>query len=217
MVLATSGHLHNYHPATNGLAEKAVQIFKQGLKKHHSRNLQDRISKFLFHYRLTPHSTMGLSPAELFCGRKFRSRLDLLFPNLSNRVKRKQELQELYHNNGTKYRKFEGGEAVFVKNFGTGELWIPGFIVRQSGPISYHVQLEGKDIIWRSHVDHVRKRALRPLYSMTTSVKNDHSETITATQPELLPQITVHYIQRTVRRMIQLEDILSGIDGPRIA
>ena len=59
-----------YHPATNGLAENAVQIFKQGLKKHHSGNLQDRISKFLFHYRLTPHSTTGLSPAELLCGRK---------------------------------------------------------------------------------------------------------------------------------------------------
>ena len=181
-----------HHSASNGLAEKAVQIFKQGLKKHHSGNSQDRISKLLFHYRLTPHSTTGLSPAELLCRRKFTSRLDLLFPNLSNRVKRKQELQELYHDNGTKYHKFEEGEAVFVKNFGNGELWIPGFIVRQFGPISYHVQLEGKDIIWRCHVDHVRNRALRPPYSMTTSVKNDHSETITATQPELLPQITVH-------------------------
>ena len=80
---------------------------------------------------------------------------------------------------------------MFVKNFGTRELWIPGFIVRRSGPISYHVQLERKDIIQRRHVDHVQKRALRPPYSMTTSVKNDCSETITATQPKLLPQITV--------------------------
>ena len=69
---------------------------------------------------------------------------------------------------------------MFINNFGIGELWIPGFIVRQSGPISYHVQLEGKDIIWRCHVDHVRKRALRPPYIYTQVVASTGS--------------TVHYI-----------------------
>ena len=50
---------------------------------------------------------------------------------------------------------------------------------------------------------------------MTTSVKNDHSETTTATQPELLPQITVH--PEDLRGKIQVEDILPGIDSPQIA
>ena len=41
-----------YHPATNGLAEKAVQILKNGLKKIAHGSLSERLSKFLFNYRL---------------------------------------------------------------------------------------------------------------------------------------------------------------------
>ncbi len=36
-----------YHPATNGLAERAVQIFKKGMRKQRSGSLQDKISRFL--------------------------------------------------------------------------------------------------------------------------------------------------------------------------
>ena len=58
-----------YHPTSNGLAERAVQTFKEALKQG---NLQDslttQVSRFLFQYRLTPHSTTGISPAELLLG-----------------------------------------------------------------------------------------------------------------------------------------------------
>ena len=54
-----------YHPATNGIAERAVQILKQGLKKNNEGCLSDRIAKLLFTYRRTPHSTTGVSPAKL--------------------------------------------------------------------------------------------------------------------------------------------------------
>ncbi len=39
-----------YHPASNGLAERAVQIFKQGVKKMSEGPLNDRIARFLFSY-----------------------------------------------------------------------------------------------------------------------------------------------------------------------
>ena len=69
-----------YHPSSNGLAERAVQSFKEHLKRLTSGSLQDRLSKFLFWYRLTPHSTTGVPPAELLLGRRPRSKLDLLKP-----------------------------------------------------------------------------------------------------------------------------------------
>ena len=79
-----------YHPKSNGLAERAVKIVKDGLKKMSEGTIEDRIARFLFTYRITPQSTTQMSPAELLMGRRLRSRLDLLKPNLAQRVEKKQ-------------------------------------------------------------------------------------------------------------------------------
>lgn len=74
-----------HHPSSNGLAERAVQVFKQGMKKATS-GIGDRVARLLFHYRMTPHTTTGLSPSEMLLGRKLRSRLDLLKPDIQQKV-----------------------------------------------------------------------------------------------------------------------------------
>ena len=75
-----------YHPSTNGLAERAVQIFKAGIKKQAEGTLESKLAHFLFHYRLTPQTTTGESPSELLLGRRIKSRLDLLQPNVRSKV-----------------------------------------------------------------------------------------------------------------------------------
>lgn len=75
-----------YHPSSNGLAERAVQTFKSALKKSTTANLHSNLASFLFHYRLTPHSTTGVAPAELLMGRRPRCHLDLLHPSVESRV-----------------------------------------------------------------------------------------------------------------------------------
>ena len=50
-----------YHPAMNGLAKRAVQIVKRGLKKSGERSVKSRLAKFLFTYRLTPHIPLLVS------------------------------------------------------------------------------------------------------------------------------------------------------------
>ena len=57
-----------YHPASNGLAERAVQVIKRGLKKVTEGTMGSRLAKVLFAYRITPQSTTGLAPAELLLG-----------------------------------------------------------------------------------------------------------------------------------------------------
>ena len=66
-----------YHPASNGMAERAVQIVKNGLKRDTEGTLTERLARVLFNYRIMPHSTTDVSPAALLFGRTLRSRLDL--------------------------------------------------------------------------------------------------------------------------------------------
>jgi len=56
-----------YHPATNGLVERAVQTFKNGMRKLRG-PLETRLSRFLFNYHITLQSSTGVSPAELIFG-----------------------------------------------------------------------------------------------------------------------------------------------------
>ena len=147
----------SYHPATNGLAERAVQILKRGLKKVKSGSLQSRIAKVLFAYRLTPQGTTGVSPAELLMGRIPRSRLELLKPNLTARVEDKQQQQKSVHDQKAKLRVFKTGDQVHVKNHRPGPQWLPGKILETTGPLSFRVQLEDNRVV-RCHQDHLRPR-----------------------------------------------------------
>ena len=57
-----------YHPASNGLVERAVQTFKDFMKKMKDGSVDVNVSRFLLQYRITPHSTTGISPAEMLLG-----------------------------------------------------------------------------------------------------------------------------------------------------
>ena len=147
-----------YHPSSNGLAERAVQSFKLGLKKTPGKNIQVCLSKYLFKYRITPHSTTGVPPAELLMGRRLRSKLDLLYPELSDRVEREQRRQKQFHDSGKPARVFTVGDHVYAKNFSnTGPKWLPGAVIEVTGPLSYQIQLQDETIV-RRHVDSVRNR-----------------------------------------------------------
>ncbi|XP_038635590.1 uncharacterized protein K02A2.6-like, partial [Scyliorhinus canicula] len=59
-----------YHPASNGLAERAVQAFKRGLRKQSSGSMDTKLARFLFSSMTTPHAVTGVAPAELLMGRR---------------------------------------------------------------------------------------------------------------------------------------------------
>ena len=80
--------LHCGHPGITKIdGTTCVQILKQGFDE--SGSMEQRIAKVLMTYRMTPHSTTGVSPSELLLGRKLRSRLDLHRPNCAQRFEQK--------------------------------------------------------------------------------------------------------------------------------
>lgn len=145
-----------YHPASNGLAERAVQTFKEAMKKS-SGEVETRVARFLFHYRSTPHSSTGVSPAELLMGRRLRTHLALLHPDVAAKVRNSQQRQKAGHDKHAREREFVLNDNVFVRNFGSGSVWLPGTIVGVQGLLSFQIKLEDGRIV-RRHIDHVRAR-----------------------------------------------------------
>ena len=123
------------------MAERTVQIVKQGLKKITHGSIRTRLAKILKAYRLTPHSTTGMSPAEMLLGHRPKSRLDLLKPMTAERIEETQWKQKRQRDIRSTDRIFNVGDYVFVKNFQSGDKWLPGVISQKTGPVSFVVQL----------------------------------------------------------------------------
>ena len=146
-----------FHPATNGLAECAVQIVKKGLKKVKEGTMANRIARVLMTYRVTPQSTTGTSPAVLLQGRRIRTCLDLLKANITGKVEQQQMKQKSSHDRACRSMFFAKGETVYAQNFGTGQKWVPAVVQEVTGPVSFLVKLRDGRLI-RRHQDHLRRR-----------------------------------------------------------
>ncbi len=145
-----------YHPSTNGLVERAVQTFKLGMKKQVSGTIETKLCRFLLAYRTTPQATTGETPAQLRWGRTLRTHMDLLKPSVADRVETAQSRQKFQHDQHSKSRSFEVGDAVQIRNYSGNQKWVYGTVVERTGPISVKVQLDDGTIV-RRHYDQLLK------------------------------------------------------------
>ena len=107
-----------FHPASNGLAERAVQTFKAAMRKQESGSLEDKLARFLFRYCITPHSTTGETSAKLLMGWQLHSHLSQMHPDLERKVSLEQSRQKEQHDKGAQERNFKAGDSVFMRLFG---------------------------------------------------------------------------------------------------
>ena len=142
-----------YHPASNGLAERAC------LKKLSHGSLQDQVNSFLFKYRTAPQSTIDVSPAELLMNCKQYTHLDLLVTDIGERVRKRQNLQKHSHDLHAKDKLFRENDQVLAKNFGHGPPWITGKILKESGATTFLVELSDGRVI-RRHSDQQKPNSL---------------------------------------------------------
>lgn len=137
-----------YHPSSNGQAERYVRVFKEMLRSLKEGDVQTKICRLLFQYRITPQTTTGQSPSELLMKRQMRSGLSLMRPDLDERVRRKQRDQQ----SGRGTRVFELGQNVLVTNFGGTAKWVQGVVEEILGSADFNVRLGDGRVVHR-HVD----------------------------------------------------------------
>lgn len=186
------------HPATNGLAERYVGYFKQQMKKlsDSSLSIHEKINKFLFSYRTTPHPSTGSTPAKLLLGRELRTKFSSLRPSLNATMDIK-----VFENNSNVLPKFKAGDSVYALNLGRGHKWLPGVVIDVMNR-SCSVQVEG--FVWKRHEDQLRPRKAGTLTFPNITVGEEiQQETLITptpvpvpvsspvTTPPLLPQAPV--------------------------
>ena len=193
-----------YHPKTNGLAERFVRTLKEALTADKSsRSIQHKVNNFLLQYRNCPHATTGNSPAIMLMGRSLRSRLDLMKPDVGQRMQNAQKAQTLQQNSG-RMLTFEVGQTVLARNYGRGNRWVISVVHKQNGPISYVVKVGNTH--WKRHLDQLRSTELllSPEQEMEFALPIEKKEIIPE-QPRLggsetieIPEVEIPICQESV-------------------
>ena len=101
--------------------------------------LEVRVQPFLFKYCVTPQATTGVSPAKLLTGRRIRTHLDLLYPDIQRWVRNKQIRQKEDYDAHARSRNLQCGDLVYARNFGIGPKWLLGVLQKAVGQVSFEV------------------------------------------------------------------------------
>lgn len=150
--LAKHGIIHKtsapYNPESNGQVERYVQTIKYSLMKAceeaPGESLHENLHNTLIQYRIMKHSTTGESPCKQFLNREIKTKLDLLRPpppRCSSSVERAH--------------KFQCGERVAARNYGSGKKWRVGTISKILGTRNYILSLG--TVTWKRHQNQLRK------------------------------------------------------------
>ena len=170
--------------ASNGEVERAVRTFKESMKtmKDEPGTLADKLARFLLSYRTTPHTATGCTPAELLMGRRIRTRLDILHPDLSAKMSKKTKL-----GNHTTRRNFLPGDPVIVRDYRDRKcLWIIGVIQDRLGPVTYQVMVG--NLFWKRHVDQLRSLADSKVADTESKVEIPLNDAYPEVTPSLYPE-----------------------------
>ena len=168
------------HSRGNGLAERAVKEVKLALQRGASDGIVSDLAlqRWLFQQRTIQHSTTSVSPAELMMGRRPKSRLDLLYPDLDKVVQSEQVKQKSYSDRTARARNFKIGDIVYARNYAMGKTWLPAVVLAVDGPVSFVVRLDDGRV-WRRHAEQLGHRFLD-----TCSDDHDISDSLPGTDGE---------------------------------
>ena len=115
------------------------------------------IARLTFNHPITTHMTTGACPAELLMGRRIRTHLNMLHPDLSDQVKQKQAQNKLDRDKHAKSRVLERDDLGYMCDLSLCQKWLPGTITRCLGHCTFEVSLLRGSTVSR-HIDHIHIR-----------------------------------------------------------
>lgn len=148
-----------YHPQSNGAAESAVKTIKNFIKKiiksPVKSDLDIELSKFLFQYRNTPHTTTKETPTKILLGKSVRFIFDLLKPQTDDIVLGKQITQ--IQNSGRRDVTFDLNEKLLIRDYRSpSSKWKTAIVTKILGTRNYQVTTD-ENHVWKRHVDQMLK------------------------------------------------------------
>ncbi|XP_048487132.1 uncharacterized protein K02A2.6-like [Plutella xylostella] len=188
-------HLYSppYHLATNGQIERAIQTFKNKLKKMSESDIpwSEKMPKALYALRTVPNSCTNKSPAEMLNGRKYRTAVSALHPAAAPSAAARQA-EAAAHS--------APAQPVLVRMYQAPDKWQRATVEQVEGPSSYMVRTEDGEL-HRRHADQMLARAVptprvetplaqmhRPAVSMPSSPSTS-DEPIVIPPPDMWPDI----------------------------
>ena len=148
-----------YHPQSNGIAERLVRTFKEGMAKLRAegKSNQDCLRIFIRQARWSTHTITGNIPAHEFFGREFRSPLSLIRPATKE------------PNNEYRQTEFAVGDPIWFQTWDSvsrnkqvlkRKYWCPGKVTELIGHMMYLVKshAEGDFGSYRRHRNQLRRR-----------------------------------------------------------
>ena len=81
-----------------------------------------------------------------------------MVPDIRSKVQKKQQTQIINHDKKARSQTLQVGDTVSVRNFPSGNGWLPGVIEERSGPLSYQIRLQDGRLV-RRHIDHIIYRS----------------------------------------------------------
>ena len=144
------------HPSTNGLVERAVQTFKQSLQKIVRGDWTARLARFLLQQHSTPHTSTGVSPAELLMRRRIKTHLACLRPDFVGRCQIKQDVAlSSREARATGIRVIKVGDFVWATTFCNSPKWFLAVVSSVVGPRSFLVKSLSSGKLYKRHLDHL--------------------------------------------------------------
>ncbi|UYV80958.1 K02A2.6-like [Cordylochernes scorpioides] len=141
-----------YHTASNGQVERAIQTFKNLLRKNSRGNWSIRLARSLLTMRIAVNGTTWKSPAQLLMNRNLKTIVDKFHPESISEGRNRQE--DKFTKNWKPHREVEEGQEIMARGY-HGSRWLPGVVSEKTGPVSIKVETEDGKLLSR-HLDQVR-------------------------------------------------------------
>ncbi|CAB3388179.1 Hypothetical predicted protein [Cloeon dipterum] len=145
-----------YSPASNGVAERAVQTAKQFLKKTENLKWLAKLDSFILGHNATPNPRTGVAPAEFNLGRRPQTVLDKLHPS-AVAMRKKVERDRKAAAAVARLPKIEKDQRVVFRNFHPrGPKWQAGRVKKILGPRRVMIEEDKNKVVLERHTDQVK-------------------------------------------------------------